>query len=165
MAATSMLLCMSSVTSASTARTSVVAPRASSSFLGKGVPGVALPPRRRPARAGPGLKVSAALDVQTVTTAYGALVTGGGIFAYLRSGSKGSLISSLTSGALLGAAVYLQSNPDTAQKGTALAFGVALLLASVFGIRLLATKKPVPAGPLLALSLAASYVFGSAYFA
>ncbi|XP_057511934.1 protein FATTY ACID EXPORT 4, chloroplastic isoform X3 [Actinidia eriantha] len=47
--------------------------------------------------------------------------------------------------------------------GDALAFGSALLFASVFGIRLAATRKIIPAGPLLGLSICALAVFISAY--
>lgn len=94
---------------------------------------------------------------------YGVLLLGGGLFAYTRTESKGSLLGGLTGAALMGAAYFLMLAPDTKDLGEALAFGSALLFSSVFGIRLAATRKIVPAGPLLALSLGALVLFLSAY--
>ncbi|KAL1805338.1 protein FATTY ACID EXPORT 4, chloroplastic [Daucus carota subsp. sativus] len=97
------------------------------------------------------------------SAAYGVLLLGGGLFAYTRTQSKGSLFGGLTGAALMGTAYFLMQAHDTQELGEALAFGSALLFASVFGIRLAATRKIVPAGPLLALSLCALVLFLSAY--
>lgn len=86
------------------------------------------------------------------------------MFAYLRTASKGSLGGGITGGALLATTYYLLQSPQTEEFGEALGFGTALLFAAVFGIRLLATKKPVPAGPLLLISGTAAAVFASGYF-
>jgi uncharacterized membrane protein (UPF0136 family) len=99
------------------------------------------------------------------TAVYGLLLLGGGTSAYLRSGSKQSVISGALGAALSATAFYLEGQESTHQTGLALAFGYSLLFASVFGIRLFATKKPFPAAPLLALSLASAFVFASAYSA
>eukprot|EP00245_Coleochaete_scutata_P010956 TRINITY_DN3960_c0_g1_i2.p1 TRINITY_DN3960_c0_g1~~TRINITY_DN3960_c0_g1_i2.p1 ORF type:complete len:184 (-),score=28.77 TRINITY_DN3960_c0_g1_i2:710-1261(-) len=111
------------------------------------------------------LRCQAALDTSAITAAvYGTALLGGGLSAYLRTGSKGSLGGGVTGGVLLGVSFLLIQDPEKASLGYALAFGSALLFASVFGIRLFATGKAFPAGPLLAASLAASLIFASAYF-
>lgn len=97
------------------------------------------------------------------SAAYGVLLLGGGLFAYTRTGSKGSLLGGLTGAGLMGTAYFLMQASGTKEIGEALAFGSALLFASVFGIRLAATRKIMPAGPLLALSIFALAIFISAY--
>ncbi|KAK1272888.1 hypothetical protein QJS04_geneDACA013186 [Acorus gramineus] len=97
------------------------------------------------------------------SSVYGALLLGGGLFAYARSGSKGSLVGGLSGTALMASAYYLMQNPETKVIGEALGFGSAFLFSSVFGIRLAATRKLIPAGPLLGLSVGALVVFASAY--
>ncbi|KAH7541786.1 protein FATTY ACID EXPORT 4, chloroplastic isoform X2 [Ziziphus jujuba] len=57
----------------------------------------------------------------------------------------------------------LMQAPETKAIGDAVGFGSAFLFASVFGIRLVATSKLVPAGPLLGLSVCALSVFILAY--
>ncbi|KAF9600028.1 hypothetical protein IFM89_002501 [Coptis chinensis] len=175
---------------------------------------------------------------------YGTLLLGGGLFAYSRSGSKGSLLGGASGGALMAAtqmipnhkrlepnwiaeegdqdgggqnsfdaknslresssllqvglvrfgdqryadhifsnqyntpppclmflvrlslgltAYYLMQSPETKSIGDALGFGSALLFSSVFVIRLVASRKLIPAGPLLGLSVGALVVFVSAY--
>ncbi|XP_050377649.1 protein FATTY ACID EXPORT 4, chloroplastic [Argentina anserina] len=100
---------------------------------------------------------------QTTSAVYGFLLLSGGYFAYARTGSKGSLIGGLSGAALMATAYYLMQTPETEALGDALGFGSAFLFASVFGIRLAATQKFAPAGPLLALSLSALAVFITAY--
>ncbi|KAI8569963.1 hypothetical protein RHMOL_Rhmol02G0318700 [Rhododendron molle] len=74
-------------------------------------------------------------DIAPATAAaYGALLTSGGLFAYKRSGSKGSLIGGLTGGSLMAAAYFLMQATDTKGIGEALAFGSTLLFALVFGM-------------------------------
>ncbi|XP_048141391.1 protein FATTY ACID EXPORT 4, chloroplastic-like [Rhodamnia argentea] len=103
-------------------------------------------------------------DLAPVTSAvYGSLLLGGGLFAFSRSGSKGSLAGGCTGAVLMATAYYLMQAPETKSIGYALGFGAAFLFSSVFGIRLVATQKLTPAGPLLALSVLALAVFISAY--
>ncbi|KAJ6823830.1 protein FATTY ACID EXPORT 4, chloroplastic [Iris pallida] len=97
------------------------------------------------------------------SAAYGTLLLGGGLFAYGRSGSKGSILGGLSGAALMAAAYYLMQSPETKQVGDALGFGSAFLFSSVFGIRLAATRKFIPSGLLLAISIGALSVFISAY--
>uniref|UniRef100_A0A0D3FZ96 Uncharacterized protein n=1 Tax=Oryza barthii TaxID=65489 RepID=A0A0D3FZ96_9ORYZ len=99
----------------------------------------------------------------TASAAYGALLLGGSAFAYVRSGSKGSIFGGLSGSALMGIAYYLMQSPETKALGDAVGFGSAFLFASVFGIRLYNTRKLVPSGLLLVLSLGALGVFYSAY--
>ncbi|XP_052151306.1 protein FATTY ACID EXPORT 4, chloroplastic [Oryza glaberrima] len=99
----------------------------------------------------------------TASAAYGALLLGGGAFAYVRSGSKGSIFGGLSGSALMGIAYYLMQSPETKALGDAVGFGSTFLFASVFGIRLYNTRKLVPSGLLLVLSLGALGVFYSAY--
>ncbi|KAJ4711737.1 Protein FATTY ACID EXPORT 4 chloroplastic [Melia azedarach] len=97
------------------------------------------------------------------SAAYGILLLGGGLFAFRKSGSEGSLFGGLTGAALMASAYFLMQSPDTKAIGDALGFGSAFLFSSVFGIRLAATRKLIPAGPLLGLSICALAVFISAY--
>ncbi|KAI4367986.1 hypothetical protein MLD38_016606 [Melastoma candidum] len=103
-------------------------------------------------------------ELAPVTSAvYGSLLLGGGLFAFGKSGSKGSLAGGCTGAVLMGIAYYLMQASETQQIGYALGFGSSLLFASVFGIRLAATRKLAPAGPLLGLSVLTLVVFASAY--
>lgn len=99
----------------------------------------------------------------TAAAAYGAVLIGGGWFAYARSSSVGSLLGGVTGGILMSSAFLLSLNPGSKDLGEAIAFGTALLFVAVFGIRLAATRKIFPALPLLLLSLGASAVFVVAY--
>ncbi|KAI3501535.1 hypothetical protein L1887_29406 [Cichorium endivia] len=94
---------------------------------------------------------------------YAVLLLGGGLFAYTKSGSKGSLFGGLTGATLMSVAYYLMQSPETKEIGDALAFGASLLFASIFGIRLAATRKAIPAGLLLGLSVSIMAVTFSAY--
>ncbi|KAF8033428.1 hypothetical protein BT93_D2134 [Corymbia citriodora subsp. variegata] len=97
-------------------------------------------------------------DLAPVTSAvYGSLLL------VSRSGSKGSLAGGCTGAVLMATAYYLMQAPEMKSIGYALGFGAALLFSSVFGIRLVATQKLTPAGPLLGLSVLALAVFLSAY--
>ncbi|ONK72875.1 uncharacterized protein A4U43_C04F24310 [Asparagus officinalis] len=103
-------------------------------------------------------------DVAPVASAaYGTLLLGGGLFAYARSGSKGSILGGLSGAASMAAAYYLMQSPETKQAGDAIAFGSAFLFSSVFGIRLASTRKFIPSGLLLLISVGALTVFYSAY--
>ncbi|XP_047315693.1 protein FATTY ACID EXPORT 4, chloroplastic [Impatiens glandulifera] len=94
-----------------------------------------------------------------VSAVYGTLLLTGGLFAYTKSGSKGSLFGGLTGGSLMAIVYVLSQSPETKQIGYALGFGSSLLFASIFGIRLAATRKIVPSGLLLAISTGALAVF------
>ncbi|KAJ0665984.1 putative TMEM14 family protein [Helianthus annuus] len=94
---------------------------------------------------------------------YAVLLLGGGVFAYNKSGSKGSLFGGLTGATLMSLAYYLMQASDTKELGDALAFGASLLFAFVFGIRFAATRKVVPAGLLLVISIGLTALTLSAY--
>ncbi|KAL5551210.1 hypothetical protein UlMin_001386 [Ulmus minor] len=97
------------------------------------------------------------------SSAYGLLLLTGGLFAYTKSGSKGSLFGGLSGAALMAIAYFLMQTPETKQLGDAFGFGAAFLFSCVFGIRLAATQKQTPTGPLLGLSLGVLVVFVQAY--
>ncbi|PON40683.1 TMEM14 family [Parasponia andersonii] len=83
--------------------------------------------------------------------------------AVTKSGSKGSLFGGLTGAALMASVYFLMQAPETRPVGNALGFGSSFLFSSVFGIRLVATRKFTPAGPLLGVSICALVVFITAY--
>ncbi|XP_011625188.1 protein FATTY ACID EXPORT 4, chloroplastic isoform X2 [Amborella trichopoda] len=64
---------------------------------------------------------------------YGTLLLGGGLFAYTRSGSKGSFIGGVSGGILMATAYFLMQVPETRIVADALGFGSALLFSAVFG--------------------------------
>lgn len=76
--------------------------------------------------------------------AYGFLSLLGGILGYVRAQSKASLISGTISGLLLVFAAFLQIQGRT--EGLILARIVTLVLLAVFIIRLIKTRKFMPAG-------------------
>lgn len=89
-----------------------------------------------------------------------ALVIGaGGIAGYLKGKSKVSLISGSVSAVLLAIAWFLaRQMPD---KGLMMAAVIATGLVVVFGIRLVKTRKFMPAGTLTIASAIATMVFVS----
>ncbi|KAI0561732.1 Transmembrane protein 14C [Gracilaria domingensis] len=88
---------------------------------------------------------------------YGVVIAGGGIGAFLRSGSKPSVISGVAAGIVLAAAYVKDSVP--------IALATALALAVVFAIRLVKTKKFMPAGMLAVVSVLAAAFFAAAIYA
>ena len=86
------------------------------------------------------------------TLAYGVLAGLGGIWGYIKSQSKPSLISGCISGILLvvAAAIQIQGNDF----GLLLSKIVTLLLVIVFVIRLIKTSKFVPSGLMLIAGIA-----------
>jgi len=81
------------------------------------------------------------------TIIYGLLSSLGGIWGYLKSKSKPSLISGCISGVLLllGAVMQIQGNSF----GLAIARIIVALLVLVFTVRLIKTQKFMPAGIML----------------
>ncbi|XP_065868760.1 protein FATTY ACID EXPORT 4, chloroplastic [Euphorbia lathyris] len=98
------------------------------------------------------------------SAAYGILLFSGGIFAFSKSRSKGSLFGGLTGAALMTTAYVLMQEQETKAVGDAIGFGSSFLFSCVFGIRLAATQKLIPSGPLLGLSICSLAVFISSYF-
>lgn len=82
---------------------------------------------------------------------FGILVSLGGVFGFLKAKSKASLLSGLISGALLITCHSMsRRNPES---GFLCGMVVTGLLIVVFGIRLFKTKKFMPSGMLLVLSI------------
>ena len=82
-----------------------------------------------------------------VAIAYGILAAVGGIIGYRQAGSKPSLVSGLISGTLLIIGGVLNAIGQTG--GYWLSLIVTILLIIVFAIRLVKTKKVMPAGVML----------------
>lgn len=87
------------------------------------------------------------------TVAYGLLSGLGGIWGYLKSRSKPSLISGCLSGILLLVAAGMQSRGYNA--GLLMSRIVIILLIAVFAVRLVKTGKLTPSGIMLAAGVAA----------
>ncbi|MDJ0660209.1 MAG: TMEM14 family protein [Crocosphaera sp.] len=86
------------------------------------------------------------------TLFYGILLLFGGIMGYVSAKSKPSLISGVVSGLFLLVSAFLQW--QQVPTGLVLAQIITLLLAIVFSIRLWKTRKFMPAGLMLMLSVA-----------
>ena len=84
--------------------------------------------------------------------AYGVLALFGGLMAYAKVKSKASLISGSISGSLLLVAALMQLQGFT-QIGMILAQVITAALIVVFTIRLLKTRKFMPAGLMLVAGL------------
>ena len=82
---------------------------------------------------------------------YGILSIIGGIIGYKSAGSKVSLISGTISGLLLLVAAYVQLQGQT--WGLTLAVIITAVLVIVFAIRLVKTRKLMPAGLMVVLGL------------
>ncbi|OMO86797.1 hypothetical protein COLO4_20927 [Corchorus olitorius] len=67
------------------------------------------------------------------SAAYGIILFSGGLFAFSKSGSKGSLFGGLTGAALMATAYFLMQASETKAVGDALGFGSAFLFSCVFG--------------------------------
>lgn len=85
------------------------------------------------------------------TLVFGILAIGGGAMGYKQAGSQVSLISGLISGLLLLIGAYLLFGGSPA--GPTLSGIVSLLLVIVFVVRLLKTKKFMPAGLMIIFGL------------
>ncbi|MEM6450729.1 MAG: TMEM14 family protein [Cyanobacteria bacterium P01_D01_bin.105] len=92
------------------------------------------------------------VPIAAVTTlVYGVLSIVGGMMGYQKAGSKVSLISGLVSGLLLLVGAYLLFGGILT--GLILSGLVSLLLVIVFVIRLIKTKKFMPAGLMVAFGI------------
>ncbi|HEY2931213.1 MAG TPA: TMEM14 family protein [Acidobacteriota bacterium] len=96
----------------------------------------------------------------TATLVFAVLMLVGGIIGYAKARSVPSLVSGLVGGAVLGYAGFLiRAQQPSGILIAAVATGV---LAVVFVMRLLRTKKFMPAGMLLLLSLLELFILFSA---
>ncbi len=93
---------------------------------------------------------------------YALIVIFGGIFGYLKAKSKMSLISGLVSGVAL-LANWLLAESIAVKLGMATA--IAAVLSITFIIRFVRTRKFMPAGLMMLLSLAATIVFALGWLA
>ncbi|GET43594.1 TMEM14 family protein [Microseira wollei] len=93
---------------------------------------------------------------------YALIVIFGGVFGYLKAKSKMSLISGLFSGAAL-LATWLLPGATGIKLGIATAIAAVLLI--TFIIRFVRTRKFMPAGLMMLLSLAATIAFALGWLA
>ena len=100
--------------------------------------------------------------VEIVLIAYGVLVAAGGIFGHVKSQSRPSLIAGSVSGLPLIAAGLLVLMGVAA--GAYLGFAVNVLLVVLFGMRFGKTRKFMPSGMMLALSVVVAGVLVSMLF-
>ena len=92
----------------------------------------------------------------TAFVIYGVLMLLGGIFGFVKAGSKASLMMGIISGVLIFAGVALLGSAYTT--GRAVITFTSFILSGVFGIRFFRTRKFMPSGMLLVLSLVASFL-------
>ena len=97
-----------------------------------------------------------ALEIWT----YGMLMMLGGIMGYLKVGSKASLLSGVGMGLALLASGYGVWHGS--RDSLIISVVIAALLVALFAMRLVKTKRFMPAGVLAILSLAAVVIFGMA---
>ena len=100
--------------------------------------------------------------VEIVLIAYGVLVAAGGIFGYVKSQSRPSLIAGSVSGLFLIAAGLLVLMGVAA--GAYFGFAVTVVLVVLFGMRFGKTRKFMPSGMMLALSVVVAGVLMSILF-
>ena len=95
------------------------------------------------------------------TLIFGILAIVGGVIGYKQAGSQMSLLSGIISGALLliGAYFLLGGNPI----GLMLSAIVSLVLLVVFAIRLVKTRKFMPAGLMIVLGVVNMVALWSLY--
>jgi uncharacterized membrane protein (UPF0136 family) len=94
---------------------------------------------------------------ELVAYTYGGLVALGGVFGWLKAKSKPSLIMGLVFGLAVMACGFAYGHGKVPARGVALVLSLVLLL--VFVIRYIKTRKLVPAGVMMALSLVAAILF------
>ncbi|GAQ89493.1 hypothetical protein KFL_005290080 [Klebsormidium nitens] len=93
---------------------------------------------------------------QTLTILYAALVAIGGVVAYMKKGSKDSLIAASVSSILLVSAAALIGSNHVLY-GSILGLAVSGALLYVMGSRFLKSRKVMPAGLVSAISLIMSF--------
>jgi uncharacterized membrane protein (UPF0136 family) len=91
---------------------------------------------------------------------YGVIMMLGGILGYVKVGSKASLLSGVGMGLALLASGY--GVWQGRREALIASVVIAALLVALFAIRLVKTKRFMPAGMLAILSLAAVIIFGFA---
>jgi uncharacterized membrane protein (UPF0136 family) len=96
------------------------------------------------------------MNMTAVFVIYGILMLAGGIFGFVKAGSKASLVMGIISGILIFAGAALLGPAYTT--GRAILTFTSFILSGVFGIRLFKTRKFMPSGMLLILSLVASFL-------
>jgi uncharacterized membrane protein (UPF0136 family) len=92
---------------------------------------------------------------------YASLVALGGVVGYLKAKSKISLISGLLGGSALLATWFLATTQTTIGLGIAALISAILLV--TFIVRFVRTRKWMPAGMMMFLSLATTVVFAVAW--
>ncbi len=98
----------------------------------------------------------------TLVLVYAAFMFVGGVLGYRLSGSKASLIAGTASALVLAGAFVLARSDSGPSAGLWSAAVVALALSAVFAARLSKTKKFMPAGMLLIVSVLALGFFAFA---
>ncbi len=97
-----------------------------------------------------------------VLVVYAVLMIAGGIIGFRAAGSRPSLVAGVISGVLLfGAFAWSRSYP---RPGFYSATFIALLLCAVFAIRVARTRRFIPSGMMLAISIAAAVLLALAGF-
>ena len=99
----------------------------------------------------------------TAFVIYAILMLAGGIFGFRKAGSKASLIIGVISGILLFIGVGLLGQSYAASSGAITS--TSFFLSGVFALRLFKTRKFMPWGMLLALSLAAAFLAAQLFIA
>ena len=86
---------------------------------------------------------------------FGAVVVVGGLYGYMKKGSKMSAIAGVTVGSLLLGSGYLIAKTDRIYEGHLLATGTSGMLVLAMGSRYLKTMKFMPAGLVASLGAVA----------
>ena len=92
------------------------------------------------------------LIISPVFYVYAVVLLVGGVYGYVKAKSSVSLVMGIMSAILAAVAAYLV--PHSPLTGVGLGTVVAFVLAIVFFLRFRATKSPMPALPMIALSCA-----------
>ena len=93
---------------------------------------------------------------------FGILTIAGGIIGYVKARSVVSIVAGVITGLLLIAAAYVL--PDRRELGLGVAFVTSLLLALQFFPRVLRTRRMVPGGIMLLLSVAGIVIAAVTWF-
>jgi len=100
--------------------------------------------------------------MEVLLISYGVMVSLGGVLGYVKSKSRQSLLAGSVSGLFLVAAGLLVVMGINA--GTYLGFAITVLLVGLFSVRFGKTKKFVPAGILLVISIVVAGALASRLF-